>query len=69
MKKSFESLALALRAAAANSVMVQAMASWMEDFETSDVEMSQAARNYLKKISLAATFTADSSLVAVQFTA
>lgn len=69
LKRGFETSALALQASVANSVMARAMLSWIEDLEKSGEKLSRAGRNSLKKISLAAAFTANSSLDALQFTA
>lgn len=69
LRKSFDASALALRAVSANSLMSRAMMSWIEEFQESAGKLPKDIRALLKKISLAASFAAESSLDALQFSA
>lgn len=69
LKRGFETSSLALRATTANSVIARAMMAWIEELENSREKMSRTMRNSLRKISMAAAFTADSSLDTMQFIA
>lgn len=64
LKKNFDVSALVLKASVANSVMARGILAWVEDLVKadckSDRKLSSATCNTLKKIFLAAAFTADS---------
>lgn len=69
LKRSFETSSQALRAAASNSLMARATCFWAEDMALKEPKLSKRAKNSLKKISLAAALTADSSYDARQLSA
>lgn len=68
-KGDFKASALALKASAANSVLARGILACVDDLVKTDRKLPRLTCNTLKKISLAAAFTADSSLDSVQFNA
>lgn len=69
LRRDLEAPALAIRASAANSIVSQALMVGVEDLLASDKTLSRPMHNTLKKRSLAAAFSTDAPLEAMQFSA
>lgn len=69
LRRNFKASSAALRASNACSLFARAAYSWALDLSAADKKLPEGVKDVLKKITLAAAFSADASLDAIQMTA
>ena len=69
LRKSFEASATSLRASTASSLFARAVYSWASDLSAASSSIPKEIKDEFKKMALAAAFSADASLDAIQLSA